>query len=234
MCGRFTLRTPGTVLIEQFGLGIGLDALDGLKPRYNIAPSQQVLAIRDVMPGKREPVWFRWGLVPSWADDPKIGYKLINARADTVHSKPSFRSAFKRQRCLVLADGYYEWKPIDSRTKQPYWFHRPDGAAFAFAGLWEHWHKSVEDSAAIESCTLITTDANTLASTVHNRMPVILNERNYDEWLASDTDPARLRQLLVPLPDDVLAADPVSNYVNKPANQGEQCIEPVGPAVTDN
>ena len=222
MCGRFTLRTPATVLIEQFGLSTGLDALDDLKPRYNIAPSQQVLAVRE-SEGHRVPVWLRWGLIPSWADDAKIGYKLINARGNTVASKPSFRSAFKSRRCLVLADGYFEWKPIDSKHKQPYYFQRADGAPFAFAGLWEHWHK---EQVAIESCTLITTDPNALAGTVHNRMPVVLNERDYEMWLTADTPRERLQQFLLPLPDDVLTATPVSTYVNKPANQGPECIEP--------
>ena len=155
MCGRFTLRTPATVLVQQFGLSAQLDFLDDLKPRYNIAPSQQVLAVRESMPGQRAPAWLRWGLVPSWAEDPKIGYRLINARGDTVHSKPSFRSAFKQRRCLVLADGYYEWKALNSKTKQPYYFQRADGAPFAFAGLWEHWHHEEE---VTESCTLITTE----------------------------------------------------------------------------
>lgn len=224
MCGRFTLRTAATVLAKQFGLSMQLDLLDDLKPRYNIAPSQQVLAVRDAMPGKREPVWFRWGLIPSWADDPKIAYNLINARADTVHSKPSFRSAFKQRRCLVLADGYYEWKKLDSKSKQPYYFQRADGASFAFAGLWEHWSKEKEP---VESCTLITTEPNTMAATVHDRMPVILHEREYDTWLSSDTDPARLRQLLAPLPDGDWTATRVSSYVSKATNQGQQCIEPV-------
>ncbi|MCE9554773.1 MAG: SOS response-associated peptidase [Planctomycetes bacterium] len=225
MCGRFTLRTPATVLAKQFDLSMQLDLLGDLKPRYNIAPTQQVLAVRDAMPGKREPVWFRWGLIPSWADDPKIAYSLINARADTVHTKPSFRSAFKQRRCLVLADGYYEWKKLDSKNKQPYYFQRADGAAFAFAGLWEHWHKVKEP---VESCTLITTEPNTMAATVHDRMPVILNERDYDTWLSSDTDPSRLRQLLAPLPDGDWTAIPVSNYVSKATNQGPECIEAAG------
>ena len=226
MCGRFTLRTAAPVLVQQFGLSAQLDFLDDLKPRFNIAPSQQVLAVRESMPGQRSPAWLRWGLVPSWADDPKIGYKLINARADTVHSKPSFRSAFKQRRCLVLADGYFEWQPLDSKTKQPYYFQRADGDPFAFAGLWEHWHKAGAP-AAIESCTLITTDANTLAATVHNRMPVILGERDYAAWLSPETPADRLRQLLVPLGDNVLTATAVSTYVNKPANQGAECIEAV-------
>ncbi|MFO0898004.1 MAG: SOS response-associated peptidase [Pirellulales bacterium] len=162
MCGRFTLRQVPHEWVKQLALPI-------FSPRYNIAPTQQVLAIRQ-REGIREAVELRWGLIPSWADDPKIGNRLINARAETVATKPAFRQAYKRRRCLILADGFYEWQK-QGKTKQPYFIHRPDDQPFAFAGLWEWWKGNVLE---IASCTIITTEANELMRPLHDRMPVIL------------------------------------------------------------
>src|SRR5438067_1776144 len=154
MCGRFTLQTPIPILNQLFDLADG----PALQPRYNIAPTQTVAAVRAGAGHQKELVLLRWGLIPSWADDPKIGNRLINARAETAAEKPSFRSAFRHRRCLVLADGFYEWQQIGGK-KQPYLFRLRDGAPFAFAGLWEHWEKG---GRALDSCTVLTTGANDL------------------------------------------------------------------------
>ncbi|MCE9546544.1 MAG: SOS response-associated peptidase [Planctomycetia bacterium] len=230
MCGRFTLRTPAATLIRLFELGLVPDDLAQAAPRYNIAPTQSVLAVRQARPDSaREAVWLHWGLIPNWADDPAIGNKMINARGETVHEKPSFRRAFRRQRCLVPADGYYEWQKLaGGRNKQAWLFHRGDGGPFAIAGLWEHWQSREPDGPAIESCTLITTTANRLAGKVYDRMPVILHEADYATWLnPAVEDVNRLRQLLLPLDDQSLVAEPVSSYVNKPTNDDAKCVEPV-------
>src|SRR5262245_11878456 len=185
MCGRFTLRTPLTVLAKQ--LQFDLDAAFGkVGPRYNIAPSQSVLAVRVPESGaKRQLVALKWGLVPSWAKDTKIAYSTINARGDTVSIKPAFRSAFKKRRCLVLADGYFEWLR-EGNDKQPFLYEVEGGKPFALAGIWEWWPGPAGKDEPLESCSLITTDANKLAREVHDRMPVIVGPENYDVWL----DPA--------------------------------------------
>ena len=199
-----------------------------LAMRYNIAPTQSILAVRQRADG-REAVLLHWGLIPSWADAPSIGNRMINARAESIHEKPAFRRSFRRQRCLVPADGYYEWKKVAGGKKQPYLFQLPDGRPFAFAGLWEHWQSRDQADAIIESCSLITTTPNALAATVHDRMPVILNEADYAAWLdPANEDVDSLRQLLLPLEDDTLTAEPVSTYVNKPTNDDARCVERVG------
>jgi putative SOS response-associated peptidase YedK len=186
MCGRFTLTATPEALNQLFpSLFDGLD----LKPNYNVAPTQTVLAVRQSADSGPEPRWLRWGLVPSWATDPKIGSKLINARADTVATKPSFRAAFKKRRCLILADGFFEWKKTGTKTKQPYHLHLTDRRPFCFAGLWEDWDR---DGLRIESCTLITTDANKTVQEVHNRMPVIIAPEDYGTWLGAGADSAEL------------------------------------------
>ena len=173
MCGRFTLRTPTKAIVEAFGL---VDAFD-LKPRFNIAPTQQVAAVRlDPETGTRQLSMYRWGLVPSWADDPSIGYRMINARAESVAIKPAFRSAFKKGRCLIVADGFYEWKKV-GKSKQPFFIRLKDDEPFAFAGLSEHWHRS---ELTIDSATIITTEPNELMEGIHDRMPVILSPEDYD------------------------------------------------------
>ena len=179
MCGRYTLITAPDVLRRQFDL----EEIPLLFSRYNVAPTQQVAAVRRAAAGAgRELVFLRWGLIPSWAEDTTIGNRLLNARADTVADKPSFRSAFRSRRCLVLADGFFEWQTEGGR-KQPFYFRARGGEAFAIAGLWERWSRGGE---AVESCTLITTEANDLVRPSHDRMPAILSRGDYEAWL----DPA--------------------------------------------
>jgi putative SOS response-associated peptidase YedK len=222
MCGRFTLRTPAGVLIQQFRL----QSVPDLSPRYNIAPTQPAPVVRmNAGSGERELVLLRWGLVPSWAKDPSIGNRLINARSETIASKPSFRSAFRRRRCLVIADGYYEWKKLGSR-KQPYYIRRQDEQPMGLAGLWEHWSSPTEEEADhIQSCTIITTQANDLTRDVHDRMPVILSSDDHDMWLDPELeDRDRLQTLLEPAASDTMIMDPVSTYVNSPRNEGPECV----------
>jgi putative SOS response-associated peptidase YedK len=163
----------------------------------------------------------RWGLVPSWADDPGIGARMINARSETAPEKPSFRSAFRRRRCLIPVDGFYEWKR-ENGSKQPYYFRIDGGRPFAFAGLWESWNKDGE----IRSCTILTTTANDLVEEIHERMPVILPRDRYDAWLDPEAEGEELAALLVPYPGDDLEAYPVSRFVNSPGNDDPRCIEP--------
>jgi putative SOS response-associated peptidase YedK len=221
MCGRFTLTATPDALQQLFPLFEGID----LPPQYNVAPSQNVLAVR-LRPdsGQPEAVRLRWGLVPSWADDVKIGYRLINARMETVRSKPAFRAAFKQRHCLVLADGFYEWQKSGSK-KQPYHIRRRDGRPFAFAGLWERWHK---DEEAIESCTILTTAANATVRPVHDRMPFILDQRDHEVWLdAGAAQASSVLDVLRPCPAEVLTAVAVSAYVNSPRNNDPECLTPV-------
>jgi putative SOS response-associated peptidase YedK len=219
MCGRFTLRTSAAVLVRQFGV----DAPLQLALRYNIAPTQQVLVVRLAEQG-RELVLMRWGLIPSWAGDLKIGASLINARAETAAEKPAFRSAMKRRRCLIPADGFYEWRKA-GKTKQPIYIRRADDQPFAFAGLWERWSKQGEP---IESCTILTTAANDLLRPLHDRMPVILSPNDYGVWLdRQSTEPTKLAYLFEPCPVDELTAYPVNPVVNNARNETAECIQPV-------
>lgn len=220
MCGRFTLHTPPEVLRRELVLG----AVPVLLPRFNIAPTQPVAAVRtSAASGTRELVLLRWGLVPSWADDPAIGNRLINARVETVADKPSFRSALRARRCLVLADGFYEWRKQGSR-KQPYYFQLHDGRPFAFAGLWEHWSRA---ETHLETCTILTTQANELVHPVHERMPVILPRTSHDAWLdPASQQPERLLSLLAPYPAREMTAWPVSAHVSSPRHDDPTCIEP--------
>ena len=224
MCGRFTLRTPANLLIEQFQL----TAIPDLSPRYNIAPTQQAPVVRVATDAsQREFVMLHWGLVPSWAKDPKMGNRMINARSETVATKPSFRAAFRRRRCLVIADGYYEWKKVGSQ-KQPFYIRSRDERPFAMAGLWEHWQAPSPDetTSPLQSCTIITTQANDLTSDIHDRMPVILAAEDHGVWLDPQIeDRDRLETLLRPYDSDGLIADPVSRHVNSPRNDDPKCIE---------
>lgn len=227
MCGRFTLTASPRLVEEAFGLFEGLPA--ELTPRYNIAPTQTVLALRQTNEAvKPQYCQLRWGLVPSWAKDKSGASRLINARADGIADKPSFRAALKKRRCLIVADGFYEWKvaAVEGQkkgVKQPYRIHRPDNKPFAFAGLWETWGQG-EDR--VETCSIITTDANETMKAVHDRMPVILDPGGYAAWMRPDTqDPALYLELLRPCPADWLTVDPVSNYVNNARNEGPQCWE---------
>lgn len=220
MCGRFALLILGGALAEEFGAAVP----QGLAPRYNIAPTQPVLAVRAVPGnGRREIVALRWGLVPPWAKDPSIGDRMINARAETVAEKPAFRSAFRKRRCLIPASGFYEWKKTGGR-KQPHYIRRRDGAPLAFAGLWERW--APEGEAPLETCAIVTTDANDLLAAVHDRMPVILSPAAYDAWLDPGADPGRLRALLAPSPPGDLEMYPIGLLVNNPRIDDPRLIVP--------
>ncbi|MSR59351.1 MAG: SOS response-associated peptidase [Planctomycetaceae bacterium] len=215
MCGRYNLRANQRELSDLFGVYV-----PALSPRFNIAPTQQVLSIR-LTEGSREAAMLRWGLVPIWSKDPKSGPPLINARGDTVREKPSFRSAFKARRCLVPASGFYEWQTIGA-GKQPYHITMTDGLPFAIAGLWEHWHGGDK---VIESCTLITTSANALMEPFHDRMPVIVAPDDFDTWLAGEPDAAAT--LLRPFDPDAMTAHPVSTIVNNARNESPECVKPI-------
>ncbi len=220
MCGRFTLTADPADLREQFpGLYIPPD----LQPRYNIAPSQPVAVIPN--DGKNALNFFVWGLVPSWAKDPSIGNRLINARAETLLEKPSFRNAFRRRRCLVLADGFYEWRK-EGRGKTPMYIRLASGKPFAFAGLWEYW--SGADGSEILSCAIITTEPNDLMASIHNRMPVILPPQAYELWLQpGEVEPRRLTQFLAPYPAEEMIAYAVSTLVNNPQYEAAELIQPL-------
>lgn len=222
MCGRYTLRSKLNRLLAEFAV----DVQEGLigEPRFNIAPTQNVATIR-IHDGARRLEMRRWGLVPSWADDPSVGNRMINARADGVADKPSFRSAFKKRRCLVVADGFYEWKK-DGPTKQPYYIRLREDKPFAFAGLAEHWQRGEQ---RIDSCTIITTEPNSLMADIHDRMPVILSPDEYDLWLDPEFEgKEKLLSLLDAYPADAMTAYPVSTLVNNPRHENSACIEPVG------
>jgi putative SOS response-associated peptidase YedK len=218
MCGRYTLRTPIDVLAEGFEIQ---EYPSSITPNYNVAPTQEVAVVVEE-DEKRKLEMFHWGLIPSWAKDPSKGNKMINARAETVSEKPSFRSAFKKRRCLILADGFYEWQKTDD-GKQPYHIKMQDDSPFAFAGLWEIW----KDDEEIRSCTIITTAANDLMSEIHHRMPVILPPDDYDMWLDPDFDEKEpLTSLLKPYSSDKMEAYIVSRRVNKPSNNEPSVVEP--------
>src|SRR5215207_8744699 len=206
MCGRFAQRSPARKVAKQFKV----EEVPPLAERYNVAPAQTVLAVREASDG-REATLLKWGLVPRWAKDSGLGNKLINARAETVAEKPSFREAFARRRCLVPLDGFYEWSRRGER-KHPFYFHMRDGEPFAAAGLWERWEG---EGGPLETCTLLTTEANGLLAPYHDRMPVILRPEDYDLWLDTGVRSAELlRPLLRPYPHEEMSADAVSPWVN--------------------
>ena len=214
MCGRYTLAIPLDQLVDHFQ---GIDIPYPLEPRYNIAPTQNILAIR----AQRVPVMLRWGLIPHWSKDASIGNRMINARAETVAEKPSFKSALKSRRCLIPADGFYEWKR-EGKTKQPFHIRRTDMGIFCFAGLWEHW---VDKGSGehIESCTIITTAANQLLSPIHDRMPVIIPVEAYDRWVNNES----IDRLLLPYEWPVFEMIPVSTFVNNASHDGAKCIDKI-------
>ena len=220
MCGRFTLATPGQTIAEAFELG----AAPELEPRYNIAPTQPVAAIRAAGAG-RELVMLHWGLIPSWSKDAAIGARMINARGETAADKPSFRTPFRSRRCLILADGFYEWKRVGV-GKQPYHIRMRDGRPFAIAGLWDRWAPPGGDP--VESCTIVTTSPNDVLAPIHDRMPVILPPAQHALWL----DPAvrereRLQEILQPFDSSSMVAYPVSARVNNSRNDDRDCIAPL-------
>ena len=210
MCGRFTLTVDPDELQDAFGLSEPAPAQ--LTPRYNIAPTQPVAVVPNLEPRKLD--IFKWGLIPSWAKDPKIGNSLINARGETVAEKPAFRAAFKRRRCLIPADGFYEWKRT-GKTKTPLYIQMKSGEPFALAGLWETWQ--APDGSSVNTCTIITTEPNALMKDIHDRMPVILPPSAYDTWLTPDELPAeKALPLLKPFAASKMKAREVSKLVNSP------------------
>jgi putative SOS response-associated peptidase YedK len=220
MCGRFTLSANKQRLKATFPM---FDLID-IPPRYNIAPTQQVLAVRQEDAERPKGTMMRWGLIPSWAKEKKISASLINARSDSVADKPSFRNAFKRRRCLILTDGFYEWRK-GTTPKQPFHIRRKDGEPFAFAGLWERW---TGEEPPIESCTIITTDANDVIRPLHDRMPVILESRDYVRWLdPTVSDPGVLQEMLRPYAPEQMTTVPVNTFVNNARNEGAECLAAV-------
>lgn len=218
MCGRFTLTLDPGELKEDLNLG---EITFDYQPRYNVAPTQPVAAVRDAQTRNIE--LLRWGLVPSWAKDITMGDRMINARSETLTEKPAFKNAYAKRRCLILADGFFEWHRAASGSKIPYYFKLKTGKPFAFAGLWEFWRSP--DGDELRTCTIITTAANTLVAQHHERMPVILPLVAHVPWLALQTPAAELKLLLAPYPPEEMTAYPVSKAVNSPANDSVECIQ---------
>lgn len=228
MCGRFVSVTPMAQVAAVFDAEVR--AVEHA-PDFNVTPRRDVYVVLE-RADVRALATMRWGLIPSWSKDPAIGDRLINARAETVAEKPSFRQAFKRRRCIIPADGFYEWQVVaGAKHKQPVFIRRTDGEQLAFAGLWEHWRNPVEPNAPeIETCTIITTDANATLRPVHDRMPVILESETWDAWLEPEQDDrALLDALLVPAADDVVEWYPVGREVSSPRNNGPSLIERMEP-----
>lgn len=251
MCGRYTLTPAIDELLQQLGLA---GVLQDMGPRFNVAPTQMIPALRLNNEGALQLELFRWGLIPSWAKDPSIGNRMINARSETVAEKPSFRSAFRSRRCLVLTDGWYEWQK-NPHGKQPVRIQLESGAAFSFAGLWERWRpkrgsgggtgsgssgSAADESGAgevadsgeadpeeIRTCTIITCDANEALADIHHRMPVVMKRPAWDTWLDPEAPSGVLLSMLRPYPEDDLKAYPVSTLVNSPANDRPECILPL-------
>lgn len=225
MCGRLALQHGGAEISDRFN---ARQLVLQLEPRFNVAPAQQIAVVAVNRDGERELGLMKWGLVPRWAKDPAIGNRLINARAETVAEKPAFRQAFQRRRCLIPADGFYEWRKLDGegRKKQPYFIRRKDGGLFALAGLWERWQPEGEGE-PLRTCVVITTTPNELMAPLHDRMPVILSREAEDIWLDGRAPLELLPSLLVPCPDQELEAYPVSTRVNRPGYDDPDCIEPL-------
>lgn len=238
MCGRFGLFHTWEDMHAAYGL---LNQPLNLMPRWNIAPTQAVVAVIRAASGNgsggsggggREATGFQWGLIPPWAKDPAIGSKMTNARSETVAEKPSFRNAFKRRRCLIPASGFYEWTSTGTGPKQPVWIARPDGDLITFGGLWEIWHSP--DGGELQTCTIVTTSANETLKPYHHRMPVILQPDMFDDWLGdgqeSRDDQARAARLMQPAPEDDLTVRPVGLAVNNIRNDGPELLDEVSPA----
>ena len=221
MCGRYSLKAD----IAQLALRFEFAADDVIhEPAYNIAPTQQVLTVTN--DGERKAERMRWGLIPSWAKDMKIGYRMINARGETVAEKPSFRTALRKRRCLILADGFYEWQKLGGKEKRPMRITLKSDEPFAFAGLWETWKDP--EGELVKSCTIITTSANELLGPIHNRMPMILPQQQESFWLDKDIeDPVALSSVIAPYPDSELEAIAVSPLVNNTRNKGPEVMIPV-------
>ncbi len=220
MCGRYTLKSRAEQVAEKFGVQVP----PTLPERFNIAPSQLVLAVRE-KPGihERELVALQWGLIPFWADDPEIGNRTINARSETAATKPAYRSSFRARRCLIIADGFYEWQARDGR-KQPYYIRLKSGEPFGFGGLWDRWENAGKK---IESCTILTCDANEPMRVIHDRMPVVIPPESFAVWLdPAEHDAGKLTRLLRPFHPDEMTAYPVSTLVNNVKNDSVKCVGP--------
>jgi putative SOS response-associated peptidase YedK len=222
MCGRFTLKSPGRTKFD----GVNRSHLPPLFPRYNIAPSQGVLAVVQ-REAEREAVFLQWGLIPSWSKEPK---GFINARAETLEEKPSFSESFQRRRSLIVADGFYEWAR-SGKWRQPYYFQLIDEEPFAFAAIWDAWRS---DKASIESCAIITTTANEILSPIHPRMPCILDPGSYDDWLNGDASLTEMRNLLVPYPSSEMKGHPVGSDVNQARVDHPDLVTRVEPTLGEN
>lgn len=219
MCGRFTLTAEGEVVQQA----LGLSTVPQLTPRYNVAPTQPVAVVRNDQPDTLD--YFNWGLVPFWAKDPSIGSRMINARSETAHEKPSFKAAMKYRRCLIPADGWYEWRENpNSKHKTPMFIHEAAFEVFAFAGLWERWNSP--DGSEVLTCTILTTDATDDLKPLHHRMPVVVQPNQYETWLHSEDERER-QALLQPYSGEPFAHHPVSTRVNKPINDSPENIIPV-------
>jgi putative SOS response-associated peptidase YedK len=220
MCGRFTITIEPAFFQQELDLG---QVPSEWTPRYNTAPSQDIPVVLDK--DSRDVEMLRWGLIPFWAKDEKIGYRMINARSETIQEKPSFRNAFKQRRCLILADGFYEWqKQSGSAPKVPFYFQLADGAPFAFAGIWETWNPAQDEM--VRSCAIITTEPNDLVAVAHDRMPVMLDKDMMWAWL--EEKPADdLQAMLAPYPAEKMRAHPVGLAVNNPKNDSAECVRPL-------
>jgi putative SOS response-associated peptidase YedK len=230
VCGRYVSAAPVDDLAKYFSTAVPEHTLEA---NYNVAPTTEVYAVR-ANEGERALASMRWGLVPFWAKDLKIGSKMINARSETAPGKPAFRRAFTKRRCLLPADGFYEWQKIEGqKTKQPYFIHRADDEPLVFAGLYEFWHpkdadgNDLEDTDLVVSCTILTTSANETMRPVHDRMPVMLAPRVWDDWLDPAADLDFVTSLMVPAPESLLTMYPVTTAVNSVRNQGAELLEPV-------
>ncbi len=224
MCGRYAQYSSGEAIANAFDATL---QVEDLAPRYNVAPLQWLPVVRQRPSGERVVQALRWGLVPSWSKDEAIAARLINARAETLAEKPSFRAALRRRRCIVPANGFYEWAGQLS-GKQPFYIHPPDGALLAFAALWERWTRP-QDGEVIDSFTIVTTEANALVRPLHDRMPVILGAEDVGAWLDRDADQEVLRRLLRPCPDGRLVSHPVSRAVGNVRNEGPELIRSTDP-----
>lgn len=230
MCGRYTLKTPpdqwGQLLlpIVESELGVAPELKQSWQPRYNIAPTQNVLAVRNDAEGERVLDYFRWGLIPSWAQELSIGNRMINARGETVDEKRSFSKPLEQRRCWVIADGYYEWQKREDGTKQPCWITPADGGVMCLAGLWETNRRATGE--VVNSCTIITTAANESLADIHDRMPVVLLDESANKWMDASVGAAEAKELIGSVEDEYFTVRHVSKLVNNPRNDSEQCIEP--------
>lgn len=231
MCGRFVSSTPVSKLVEQFL--VEEVKVDDVEANFNVAPTNEIMAVAASTEGVRRLGTFKWGLVPTWAKDPSIGNRMINLRADTVSEKPSFRRLLAKHRCIIPVDGFYEWKDMGKgRKKQPFFIRSRDGTTLALAGLWEAWKDkeapAEDDSAWLRTCTIITTTPNGLLAPIHDRMPVVMPPESWDTWLdRGNTDTDELAALLKPAPDDLLELFPVGTQVNNVRNNGEELVLPL-------